>query len=70
MKGKAHPVLLFNAGDYTMEFKLPQAEGPTHWEFVLDTSRPELRQGLERFTAGNTYRLSARTLAILKRPMR
>jgi hypothetical protein len=38
------------------------------WEFVLDTSVPEMPAGEEKYAAGARYIVESRAVAILKHP--
>jgi glycogen operon protein len=55
-------LLLFNAGEDTVEFVLPTHRGTAEWDVALDTARPE---EVRESTGGRPYVLTGRSLAVL-----
>ena len=59
-------VVLLNAWEDAVEFRLPRAPAPPRWSLVLDTGRP-LASG-ERLASRSRLTLGGRSIAILKHP--
>jgi isoamylase len=60
-------LLLFHAGPEPISCTLPPKEYATDWDVVIDTARPELRDGRESASAGETVELPARSVMVLRR---
>ncbi|CAN7175631.1 glycogen debranching protein GlgX [Microbacterium sp. LjRoot45] len=58
-----HFFLLFNAGDETVDFTLPDVESSPRWEVLIDTSGE--RADTEPLAAGEVVGLQAKTLIVL-----
>jgi isoamylase len=63
-------LLLFNADATEMPFALPRAHADVHWELVLDTSAPALKEGDRIFEGGVAILLEARSMMVMRRVMR
>jgi isoamylase len=61
-------LILFNASDGDVRFKLPPAPGSGRWSLVFDTMRPELAEDSEWFRGGRRWTLGARSMAMLRAP--
>ena len=59
-------LILINASDETVGFRVPRAPRGQPWRFVLDTARPEQHQGTTGRRPGGTYPLQPRSVAILR----
>ena len=60
-------LLLFHAGTEPISCTLPPKEYATDWGVVVDTARPELRDGKESASAGDAVELQARSVMVLRR---
>jgi glycogen operon protein len=61
-------LILMNSQDTAVEFKLPGGLGQERWWLALDTSRPEVDEGLEDHAGGEVFQLSARSLGVFTHP--
>jgi glycogen operon protein len=59
-------LLLINASEIDLSFTLPDPA----WTLVLDTARPEIREGEQTYASDSAYPLKARSLALLLKPDR
>jgi glycogen operon protein len=57
-------VMMFNAGDHTVQFVLPTTSPAERWETLIDTADPFLTP--RRLRAGDRYELQARSMAVLR----
>ena len=60
-----HFIILMNAHDGPIPFKLPPPQMGERWSRVFDTARPEAPSGSDIFTATSEYPLEARSFALL-----
>jgi glycogen operon protein len=58
-------LLLLNAAADRVGFLLPPVPAPWSWMSVLDTARPDVAVGTDRYASGATYDLESRSMAIL-----
>ncbi|MDP9222831.1 MAG: glycogen debranching enzyme, partial [Actinomycetota bacterium] len=59
-------MILFNAHDDETIFVLPTGRGDA-WAEVIDTARPDLKEGAITFESGAEIRLASRSLVVLER---
>jgi len=64
-------LLVLNAGEGGLEFRLPNHAGE-EWERLFDTVSPDapLLEGGPRFDGGSTYAVAGRSLVLFRRPRR
>jgi isoamylase len=60
-------LLLFHAGSEPIACTLPPKEHATDWGVVVDTAQPELRDGHQTASAGDTVEVQARSVMVLRR---
>ena len=58
-------LLLLNASDIDLDFILPDHTGHP-WTLEIDTARPEIQDGAESYKSGAGFRISARSLVLLR----
>jgi hypothetical protein len=58
-------MLLFNAGEVTVPFRLPRLAPEEHWRLLLDTHEEQPSRRL--FRGGYRYDLRDRTTVVLRR---
>ena len=59
-------LLLFNADGASIQFTLPHYGDTDEWEVVLDTNRPEVREGAEAVDASEEFLLEGRTMVVFR----
>jgi glycogen operon protein len=62
---EATVLIVFNAWQDVVEFKLPEATGGEAWALVADTNMPDLPEG-DRFDFGHVYKVTARSLLLFE----
>ena len=60
-------LVLLNASEDALSFTTPSQEYGKRWSVVLDTSRPELREGSEEHSAKDEQTLASRSVKLLRR---
>src|SRR5690606_22689995 len=60
-------LLLFNGAASDQRFTLPTATTPVAWDYVLGTADDVKEEGSERWPAGESLQLVARSVTVLKR---
>ena len=63
-RANQHMLLLFNANDGSVEFKLPEAKLGGAWTVLLDTRNPDITGGKQ--VDGGSYVLIDRSAALLR----
>jgi glycogen operon protein len=59
-------MLLLNASDKTIEFKIPENNISREWEVIIDTSYNTLNNKLSLFSIGDNYKMIDKSLVLLK----
>jgi len=57
-------LIVMNAHEGTVDFKLPDIEGSDRWTCLIDTNVP-VRKALDQFEAGDVYRVTGRSVLLL-----
>jgi isoamylase len=60
-------MLLLNASDHAVEFRIPPLRDHRGWAVMLDTAHPDRQEGAT-LAAGANYTLAARSLSLLRAP--
>jgi isoamylase len=61
-------LLILNASDSGIEFKLPPVAPGTRWQLVVDTAHPDVEEGEESYGGGGLFVIRERSLALFSRP--
>jgi isoamylase len=61
-------LLLVNASEEGVSFRLPEAVGRRYWELTLDSAKPEANPASESYMPGGAYELTGRSLTLLINP--
>ncbi len=58
-------LLLLNASDIDLHFTLPDSR----WTLEVDTARPKIGDGTKTYTKNKSFKIGARSLALLRHPL-
>jgi isoamylase len=61
-------LLILNASDSGIEFRLPPPAPGTRWRLVVDTAHPDVEEGEESYGGGGLFVIRERSLALFSRP--
>jgi isoamylase len=61
-------LLILNASDIGIEFRLPQVAPGARWQLVVDTAHPDIEEGEESYGGGGLFVIRERSLALFSRP--
>jgi isoamylase len=61
-------LLILNASDIGVEFRLPPVAPGTRWQLVVDTAHPDVAEGEESYGGGGLFVIRERSLALFSRP--
>jgi isoamylase len=61
-------LLILNASDIGLEFRLPPVAPGTRWQLVVDTAHPDVVEGEETYGGGGLFVIRERSLALFSRP--
>ncbi|MEP7216498.1 MAG: glycogen debranching enzyme GlgX, partial [Anaerolineaceae bacterium] len=61
-------LILVNAGEGDIDFRLPAVPAPYHWSLSFDSGRPEQRDGRVQLRGRRLYRVAARSICAFVHP--
>jgi isoamylase len=63
-------LILFNASETDIPFKLPMPGGDQRWFLAFDSNRPQVEEGAESFKGARKWTLHQRSVAVFSHPKR